>query len=68
MREETLMELSIDPRKCQGHGRCVLINAELFDADESGYGLVLKPNPAPDYTADIEQAIAGCPEQAISYS
>ena len=62
------MKLFIDSAKCQGHGRCVLISEEMFDADDEGFGVVLKDEPGPEYASDIEQAIAGCPERAISYS
>lgn len=58
--------LVIDPQKCQGHGRCTLVNPDLFDVDDAGYGVVLIENPGPEYDADIEIAIGSCPEQAIS--
>jgi ferredoxin len=58
--------LSIDPQKCQGHGRCTLASPDLFDIDDAGYGVVLVAEPGPEYDADIENAIGSCPEQAIS--
>jgi ferredoxin len=58
--------LSIDPEKCQGHGRCALISPSLFDVDDDGWGVVLIPEPGPEYDAEIETAIGSCPEQAIS--
>jgi ferredoxin len=60
--------LSIDQQKCQGHGRCALASADLFDIDDDGYGVVLIPDAGPEYDADIEIAIGSCPEQAISRS
>jgi ferredoxin len=60
------MPLTIDSGKCQGHARCAMASPDLFDIDDSGYGVVLKPEPGPEYDAQIEQVIASCPEQAIS--
>jgi ferredoxin len=62
------MSLAIDSAKCQGHGRCVLINPDLFDVDDDGYGLVLVAEPGPDVQDDVQRAIESCPELAISFS
>jgi ferredoxin len=43
-----------------------MASPDLFDIDDSGYGVVLKPEPGPEYDAQVEQVIASCPEQAIS--
>jgi ferredoxin len=58
--------LVIDTDKCQGHGRCVLANPDLFDVDDEGYGQVLIADPGPEYATDVQSAIMNCPEQAIS--
>jgi ferredoxin len=60
------MSLSIDPDKCQGHGRCALASPDVFDVDDDGFGVVLKPDPGPEYDSDVATAIGSCPEQAIS--
>lgn len=64
----TTKVLSIDPDRCQGHGRCTLVSMELFDVDDDGQGIVMLPQPGPEFAADISKAIASCPEQAISYA
>jgi ferredoxin len=61
------MALMIDSARCQGHGRCALINPDLFDVNDDGYGIVLDPAPAGDAKADADRAIVNCPEQAISW-
>lgn len=61
------MALSIDPQRCQGHGRCSLISPELFDVSDDGLGVVLIPEPAPAAEAAVAQAIGNCPEGAIAY-
>ncbi len=60
------MTLAIDSSKCQGHGRCVLVNPDLFDVDDDGYGIVLIAEPGPEFGDDIKVAIENCPERAIS--
>lgn len=60
------MALSIDPNRCKGHGRCVVVNPDLFDLDDDGYGVVLNSTPEPEYADDVAVAIGSCPEQAIS--
>lgn len=60
------MRVSIDPAKCQGHGRCALATPEVFDVDDDGYGVVLVPDPGPEHEAEVATAIGSCPERAIS--
>ena len=60
------MTLSIDSSRCQGHGRCAMASADVFDIDDDGYGVVLISEPGPEYAADVRTAIDNCPEQAIS--
>ena len=62
------MALTIDTTRCQGHGRCALINPGLFDVNDDGYGVVLIPEPEGDAKADADRAIGNCPEQAISWA
>jgi ferredoxin len=62
------MALIIDSARCQGHGRCALINPDLFDVSDDGYGAVLSPEPTGDAKADADRAIANCPEQAILWT
>lgn len=62
------MALTIDTNRCQGHGRCALINPDLFDVNDDGYGVVLVPEPEGDAKADADRAIGNCPEQAISWA
>jgi ferredoxin len=68
MEVTTPMALIIDTTRCQGHGRCALINPDLFEVDDDGYGVVLDPAPAGDAKADADRAIGNCPEQAIAWA
>ena len=62
------MSLSIDPTKCQGHGRCAIVSPDIFDIDDDGFGVVLNPDPGPERDSEIGAAIGSCPEQAITQS
>jgi ferredoxin len=62
------MALMIDTTRCQGHGRCALINPELFEVSDDGYGEVLNPEPEGDLKADADRAVGNCPEQAILWA
>jgi ferredoxin len=60
-----LSRVVIDPGKCQGHGRCVLIAPAYFDMDDAGFGVVLRDRVDDADRADIDEAVLACPEHAI---
>jgi ferredoxin len=60
------VKVQIDPRSCQGHGRCYDLAPGLFSDDEEGYGTVLGDGavpPSQEHHARI--AALNCPEHAI---
>ena len=60
------MKISIDSKRCQGHGRCYDLAPELFGEDEEGYGVVLGNGVVgPDGQAQAKLAVLNCPESAI---
>ena len=61
-----MSRVSIDPAKCQGHGRCVLIAPAYFDMDDAGFGMVLRGEVDDADKADIDEAVLSCPEHAIA--
>ncbi len=60
------MRLSLDPDRCQGHGRCYGLAPELFDSDEAGHCVLLVTEVPPDTEAAAKDGVANCPEQALS--
>lgn len=61
------MHIAFDREKCQGHGRCYALAADLFDADDEGYAVVLVSGPlSPEQTAEAQLAADNCPEYAIT--
>ena len=60
------MKVQIDHERCQGHGRCYDIAADLFGEDDEGYGTVAGDGTVPPgREGDARLAAANCPELAI---
>jgi ferredoxin len=62
------MDVSADQTRCQGHGRCNLLAPDIFDLDESGHVVTLVSTVPERLRDDAREAVANCPEQAISVS
>jgi ferredoxin len=62
----TTQRLAVDSDICAGHGRCYTLQPELFEADGAGYPVVLHQIVPPALTGGAEDAVASCPEGAIS--
>lgn len=61
------MRVRIDPELCTGHGRCYTLAPGVFDSDDRGLGLVaVVGDLPPEFQQSARQAVANCPEQAIS--
>lgn len=61
------MRLVIHDDKCEGHGRCYSIAADLFEPDEIGNGVVIGDGIVPAARLhEAELAVENCPELAIS--
>ncbi len=60
------MKITYDREACQGHNRCYVLAAELFDTDDEGYEILLVKG---EVTAELEEkaqlAADNCPEFAI---
>ena len=59
-------QVVLDRAACTGHGRCYTVAPELFRDDEQGFGVVTIPTIAGDRLAEANQAVAACPERAIT--
>lgn len=55
----------VDKETCQGHAVCVALAPEVFELDEDGKSSVKNPEGADEAT--IQQAIDGCPVDAITW-
>ena len=55
-----------DAGLCQGYANCIVDAGEVFDLDDEGLVVVLKPQISEDERADVEKAISNCPVAALS--
>jgi ferredoxin len=63
------VRVTIDPEACTGHGRCYTLAPGVFDSDDRGLGVVVVDGDIPpELEKAARQAVANCPEQAISIS
>lgn len=60
------MKVRVIDERCVGQGMCKMACPEVFDlSDEDGHSFVIVDEVPPEHEAAVEQAIRGCPEQAI---
>lgn len=60
------MRVSVDEKKCEGHGECVLIAPDVFEIDEDELvSRVLQPEPDESKQAAVRDAEMMCPMGAI---
>jgi len=63
------VKVTIDESRCSGHGRCYVTAPDLFTDDDMGRGQIVGDGTVDDgQRAAAEQAVASCPEQAVSLS
>lgn len=60
------MKARIDLALCSGHARCYQVDPQLFDIDDSGYALNAEIDIDPANESTALDAVAACPERAIS--
>ena len=61
------VRISVDADRCEGHGRCYDLAAELFQPDDEGHALLVGDGAvAPEHEAQAVLAVRNCPEQALA--
>lgn len=61
-------KLSVDESRCTGHGRCYTVAPKLLSDDDEGF-VALRGGSmeiTDDQLADAKEAVAACPERAIT--
>ena len=61
-------KLSVDESRCTGHGRCYTVAPKLLSDDDEGF-VTLRGSSmeiTDDQLDDAEEAVAACPERAIT--
>jgi ferredoxin len=59
------VKIEVSELECAGHGRCALINEELFPLDEAGFSAIGELDVPDGLEADARAGVAACPSQAI---
>ncbi|GAB2972143.1 ferredoxin [Nocardioides montaniterrae] len=57
--------VSVDFDKCTGLGICESLAPDFFEVNDDGELLVLKDDISDDELQGVEEAVAGCPTEAL---
>lgn len=60
------MKVFVDDQRCRGHGMCTTLCPDLFVINDGGYAEVVLPEVPAGQEDAAREAIACCPEHAIS--
>lgn len=60
------MSIAVQTGACVGAGQCALVAPDVFDQDDDGIVLLLKPNPQGADLDAATRAVRLCPARAIS--
>ena len=59
------MKVSVDFAKCTGLGICESMAPNIFEVDDDGKLLLLKDDVTDDELQSVEEAVTGCPTEAL---
>jgi ferredoxin len=59
------MKVIVDFAKCTGLGICESMAPEFFEVNDEGELVLLKGNVSDDELQTVEEAVAGCPTEAL---
>ncbi|WP_055476260.1 ferredoxin [Gordonia sp. HS-NH1] len=59
------MKVMLDKARCTGLGICESLASDFFEIDDDGSLLVLKDEVTDADLMEVEEAIAGCPTEAL---
>ncbi|BCL17748.1 ferredoxin [Micromonospora sagamiensis] len=62
------MRITVDAERCVGSGMCVLTVGEVFDQQDDGRAVVLRPEPPAGTWDAVREAVDLCPAAAIVLS
>jgi ferredoxin len=60
------MKINVNYDLCSSNAVCMGIAPEIFEVRDDGYMYVLNENPGPEFDARVSEAVASCPNAAIS--
>jgi ferredoxin len=59
-------EIVVDDDKCIGSGACVLASPTVFDQNDEGIVVVLRPRPEAHEMDSVKAAVRACPASVIA--
>ncbi len=59
------MKIEVDRDLCESNGVCVRICPDMFSLDENDNLIIATDSPDDELRDQLEQAVAGCPRQAM---
>jgi ferredoxin len=59
------MKVIVDFAKCTGLGICESVAPEFFEVNDAGQLVALKQDITDDELQSVEEAVAGCPTEAL---
>ena len=60
------MKVNVNYDLCTSNAVCMSIAPEIFEVRDDGYMYVLNEHPGPEFEKRLTEAVAGCPNGAIS--
>jgi ferredoxin len=63
--KECSMKILVDYDKCTGLGICESLAPDFFEVNDEGDLVLLKDDISDDELGAIEEAVAGCPTEAL---
>jgi ferredoxin len=60
------VKVAVNDDICQGHARCWEICPEVFTLDDEGHSHAMDGEVPPALEAKVLEAVANCPERALS--
>jgi ferredoxin len=60
------MKVTVDEERCAGHGMCLTLCPEVFDLTDDGWAVAAPGDVPAELEGAVSEAIANCPEHAIS--
>lgn len=61
-----MMKVRLDRERCQGHGRCYVLAAAVYEPDDDGYGQVVSTTVPGSLEEAARKGAGNCPEDAIT--
>lgn len=58
-------KVTVDFDKCTGLGICESLAPAFFEVNDEGDLMLLKEGISPDELQEVEEAVAGCPTEAL---